>query len=280
MNEHLIQKKHIKIGEINVFCEYLLNEKPPIVLIHGFVSSTFTFNRLIPLLAKHFSVLAIDLPGFGQSEKSKKFIYSFDQYSNIIVECIKHFNLRKVLLVGHSMGGQVALYTARKAPNNISRIILLCSSGYLKRASKWLILLSHIPYFSLFIKYYIKYKGVQNSLRNVFYHQHYITEEVINEFGKPLKEVDFYHALCRFIRHREGDLTKEQLKEISVPTLLLWGENDKVVPLKTGQQLVQDLPIANLITYNKTGHLLTFERTREVFEQILAFSSDGRLSPD
>ncbi len=265
------KREFIKIRGINVYCEYILNEYPPIFLIHGFVSSTYTFHRLIPLLGKHFSVIAIDLPGFGRSEKSKKFVYSFHQYADVLIGCINHFKLKNVILMGHSMGGQIALYTARKIPDNISKLILLCSSGYLKRSNPLLISFSYLPLFHSFIQYYIKRKGVKENLKNVFYDEKFITDDLIEEFGKPLKEKNFYHALKRLIRHREGDLTEEQLKEIKVPTLLIWGEDDKVVPVSVGKRLVKDLTDADLITFNQTGHLVTVERTIEVYNQVLSY---------
>ncbi|WP_218197395.1 alpha/beta fold hydrolase, partial [Pseudomonas sp. 2995-1] len=74
----------IKIAGMDIYCEYSISEKPPILLIHGFASSTYTFNKLAPLLAKNYSVISIDLPGFGRSEKSTKFIYSFERYASLI----------------------------------------------------------------------------------------------------------------------------------------------------------------------------------------------------
>ncbi len=268
-----IQKKTISLCNVDVYCEYVLNGKPPIFLIHGFVSSIYTFNRLIPMLTEHFSVVAIDLPGFGKSEKSKTFVYSFVNYANVIAACIDYFNLKKVILVGHSMGGQVALYTAKTIPDQISKLVLLCSSGYLKRAKKALIYCSYLPFFKQYVKRYIKKQDVKKSLENVFYNHNLITDELMEEFIEPIREKDFPISLIRLLRYREGDLTSEQLKEIKVPALLIWGEEDKVVPVNVGKRLVQDLPQAKLITYEKTGHLVTEEKPEDVYNQILSYTS-------
>ncbi|WP_332698080.1 alpha/beta fold hydrolase [Halalkalibacter lacteus] len=268
-----IQKETISIGDVTIYCEYVLNGKPPILLIHGFVSSTYTFNRLMPLLTREFSVIAVDLPGFGRSEKSKTFIYSFTNYAKLIAECIQYFKLENVTIVGHSMGGQIALYTAKLAPSKVEKMILLCSSGYLKSAKKPLIYCSYLPFFRFLVEQYIRKKDVKKSLENVFYNKTYITEELMREFSRPLTEKDFYTSLLRLLRYREGDLTSEQLSKIQVPTLLIWGEEDKVVPLEIGKRLVQDLPNAELIMYEKTGHLVTEERPNELYHHILSYIS-------
>ncbi|MFC0473173.1 alpha/beta fold hydrolase [Halalkalibacter kiskunsagensis] len=268
-----IQKETISIGEVTVYCEYVLNGRPPIILIHGFVSSTYTFNRLMPLLTKEFSVIAIDLPGFGRSEKSKTFIYSFSNYAKFIEECIQYFKLKDVTIIGHSMGGQIALYTAQLAPYKVKNLVLLCSSGYLKSAKKPLIYCSYLPFFRFFVEQYIRKKDIKKSLENVFYNKSFITEELIEEFTRPLTEKDFYTSLQRLLRYREGDLTSYQLSKIQIPTLLIWGEEDRVVPLKIGQRLVQDLPNAKLITYEKTGHLVTEERPNDLYHHIASYIS-------
>ena len=79
--------------------------------------------------------------------------------------------------------------------------------------------------------------------------------------------------MVRLLRHRE-DLEPYQLQEIQVPTLLIWGEEDKVVPVHIGHRLVSDLPQAQLITYEKTGHLITEEKPEHVFENILRYTME------
>ncbi len=260
---------YMRVNNINLYCEYLLNDKPPILLIHGLASSTYTFRRIIPLLQKHFSIIAVDLPGFGKSEKSTSFVYSFQNYAKVMFECIHQFGISNPYIVAHSMGGQIALNMAILAPEKINKLILLNSSGYLKRAKRLLICSSYLPLFEKCIHYYIGRKDVRDYLKNVFFNQNLINDEIINEFAKPLAEKEFYKALVRLLRHREGDLLPHQLQEIQTPTLLIWGEEDRVVPVQVGQRLVKDLPDARLITYKNAGHLITEERPEYVFENIL-----------
>ncbi|MED4228575.1 alpha/beta hydrolase [Neobacillus cucumis] len=275
MSADELNQAYIKVGNVTLYCEYLLNDKPPILLIHGFASSTYTFRRIIPLLQKRFSILAVDLPGFGKSEKSTSFVYSFQNYAKLMIECIDKFGFENIYIVAHSMGGQIALNMALLAPERINKLILLCSSGYLKPAKKLLIWSSYLPFFEKLIHYSVHRKEVKDHLRNVFFDHSLINEELIQEFGRPLTEKGFYKALIRLLRHREGDLLPQQLQKIEVPTLLIWGVEDRVVPLEVGQQLVRDLPVAQLITYEKTGHLITEERPDVVIKNILLHTIYG-----
>lgn len=268
-----LKQTYIKVDNINLYCEFILNDKPPILLIHGFASSVFTYRRIIPLLEKHFSIYAVDLPGFGKSEKSTSFIYSFQNYAKLMIECIRQFEIPNTSIVAHSMGGQIALNMALMAPEKINKLILLCSSGYLKRSKKLLICSSYLPFFEKLVQFYVRRKEVRDHLKNVFFNHTFINDELIQEFGRPLSEKGFYKALIRLLRHREDDLLPEQLQTIQVPTLLVWGEDDRVVPLEVGKRLVQDLPDAKLITYKKTGHLITEEKPDLVFKNILLHTS-------
>lgn len=266
----------IRIDDVDIHCEAALNEKPALVLVHGFMSSTFTFRKVLPLLTEHFSVIAIDLPGFGQSEKSVSFIYSYENYAKLVLKCMDYFQLEQVSIAGHSMGGQIALNTARLAPERISKLVLLGSSGYLNKAKKYMVFSTYLPFFDKFVYYYIKKRGVKQALENVLFDSSNVTKDLIHEFGKPLKDKKMYKSLARLLRYREGDLSSDQLQLIETPSLLMWGEEDRVVRLHVGKKLLRDLPNAELITLQQAGHLITEERPQEVFERMFAFLMQGK----
>lgn len=267
-----LTQKYITLCGVKVYCEYsFVENRPPLLLIHGVAATLYTFNSLIPLLKEHFSIINIDLPGFGRSEKSTTFIYSFQNYAEIISACIDYFNLENVNIVGHSMGGQIALYTTKMIPEKINKLVLVSSSGYLKRAHKAIIFCTYLPFFGYYVKHQVHKQEVKDVLKNVFYDHSLITENHVREFGKPLEEKGFYSSLMRLLRYREGDLNSEDLKAIEKPILLLWGKEDRVVSYRIGERLADDLPNAKLITYDKAGHLLTEERPHEVFNAISKF---------
>src|SRR5699024_6633334 len=112
-------------------------------------------------------------------------------------------------------------------------------------------------------------------LKNVLYDHSLFTAEQVEAYGNLLKEKNCDKALVRLLRYREGDLISEQLRELLTPALLLWGAEDKDVPLSVGKRLAKDLADAQLIIDDQTGHLVTEERPREIYEQILAFTRDA-----
>ncbi|WP_164214694.1 alpha/beta hydrolase [Virgibacillus sp. YIM 98842] len=268
-------KTTIKLPNAHIYCEYILNGKPPLLLIHGLVASVYTFKKMMPLLEKDFSVIAIDLPGFGRSEKSARFINSYENFAKLIASCIDYFDLKEVYLAGHSMGGQISLYTAKLFPEKIKKLILLNSSGYLKPSNHWIKLLSYVPYFYLFIKKSVKKQGVRSTLEIALSDHSVITEEMIEEYSRPLKEKQFYKSLLRLARYREGDLRSAQVKQITTPVLLIYGEKDRIISLKVAKKLAKDLPNAKLLIHPNTGHLFTDEIPENLTEQIRSFALES-----
>lgn len=246
-------------------------EKPVLVLLHGFLSSSFSFRRLIPFLKENYTILSVDLPPFGKSEKSRKFTYSYSNIAFVISDLIRSFHFSKINLVGHSMGGQICLYIAKQDPDLVNKIVLLCSSGYLKRMPKPLIYSSYLPYFHFIVKRRLAKQGVLHNLRNVVYNHDLIDQEMIDGYTEPFLNNRIFMGLTRMIRHREGDLTSEDLKKIEHPILLVWGEKDRVVPISIGKKLHQDLPNSTFIEIKNTGHLIPEECPEKVYGYISGF---------
>ncbi|MGE1128925.1 alpha/beta hydrolase [Bacillus wiedmannii] len=248
-------------------------ERPTFVLVHGFLSSSFSYRRLIPLLSKAGTVLALDLPPFGKSDKSHLFKYSYHNLATVIIDLIEHLSLSNIVLVGHSMGGQISLYVNRIRPELISKTILLCSSSYLARATLPLLYSSYLPFFHLYVKNWIIRRGIVHNLMNVVHDHSLIDDEMKEGYSAPFYDNRIFPALTRMIRDREGDLSSTELQKIETPILLIWGEKDRVVPVHVGHRLHKDLPNSKFISYENTGHLLPEEKPEHVYEEIIAFSA-------
>ncbi|MCM3718739.1 alpha/beta fold hydrolase [Fictibacillus phosphorivorans] len=274
-NQHpFVPGYRLNVNNVDVYYEYFDHENPDakvIVLVHGFLSSTISFRKLLPDLTKEFKVIALDLPGFGQSEKSTTFIYKLSNYGQLIIDFLDKLNVQEAILIGHSMGGQISLHAAKIAPERIKKLILLGCCSYVKRASRSLIACSYLPLFTWGMKSWIKKKDVKQNLLAVLHDSKLVTQEMIDGYSKPLNEAAFIHCLVRLLRHREGDMSSEELKKITQPVLMIWGKEDKVIPLKTGYKLKHDLPNAELVVYEKCGHLVMEEKPKEITNEILRF---------
>jgi pimeloyl-ACP methyl ester carboxylesterase len=267
---------HQAINNIQVYYEYYPKQSAPtLVLLHGFLSSTFTFRHLIPLLSQDYQVLSVDIPPFGKSEKSTRFIYSYKNIANTVTELIQSLGLKDLIFIGHSMGGQIVLNILHFMPKVAKKAILISSSSYLKRSPKHLIFLSYIPFFYLFIKFWLARTGVKKNLETTLYDHALINDEMICGYEEPFLKNDIFAALCRMIRHREGDLPAKALNGIQTPCLLIWGEHDKAVPLHIGERLKNDLVHSQLVVFNETGHAVPEERPRELYQHIKNFLAEG-----
>ncbi|WP_209122236.1 alpha/beta fold hydrolase [Alkalihalobacillus sp. BA299] len=283
MKQYVEKSDTILVNNVKVHYEYYFHdnqlERPVIVLIHGFVSSTYSFRHLIPLLAGHHPVLAVDLPGFGKSEKSNTFVYSLQNYAELIFSVLSILKINRVVSAGHSMGGQVALYMAKLRPDRVEKVVLLSSSGYLKRAKRTFRYASYIPFAPRLVKRYFMKRDYKDALSYVVYNKKIVNDDDVIEYAKTFEDDQFFHSLIRILRHREGDLSAEQLRKIEQPVLILWGKHDKIIPVHIGKKLHFDLPNAKLFILDKTGHLVPEERPNEVAEQIFEFLDEDSAYP-
>ncbi len=264
----------VNVQGIDIYYELYTHRdrnKPVLVLIHGFLSSTFSYRRLIPLLKEEYTVLALDLPPFGRSGKSTKMTYSYQNLANVVIKLLNHLNYSRVSLVGHSMGGQISLNIAKQCPDLIDKIVLLSSSGYMKRLPSPLIYSSYFPFFHLYVKRHLAKQGIDRNLYNVVHDHSIIDEDMRKGYLEPFSDENIFRALTRMIRHREGDLPPEELKKIETSSLLIWGQEDKVVPISIGERLHKDLPNSSFISLSKTGHLVPEEKPLLVHEKIAQF---------
>jgi pimeloyl-ACP methyl ester carboxylesterase len=275
--EQAVLSGHHSVNNINVYYEFYpnLTSDKTVILLHGFLSSTFTFRHLIPLLNQEFQVLSVDLPPFGKSSKCSRYVYSYKNLAETVIKLIGHFDLKKLTFVGHSMGGQIVLNILHIDPELADRAILLCSSSYLKRFGKPLIMTSYLPYFHLFVKYWLAKTGVKKNLQETIYDHSLINEEMINGYLEPFLQDEIFVALTRMLRHREGDLSPQILNQIQTPCLLIWGEHDRSLPVNIGERLNKDLINSELIVLKETGHAVPEERPYEVYQHIKRFLEVG-----
>ncbi|MBR3205429.1 MAG: alpha/beta hydrolase, partial [Bacillus sp. (in: Bacteria)] len=97
-------------------------------------------------------------------------------------------------------------------------------------------------------------------------------QEMVDGYLKPFSDDLIFRGIFRLIRHREGDLTSDVLKKMETPVLLIWGEEDRIVPIQIGERLHKDLPNSTLHALKKTGHLIPEENPVFVSDQIGHFS--------
>lgn len=245
--------------------------KGTLLFIHGFLSSSFSFRQLLPSMPAEYDLLCFDLPGFGRSGKEKTFCYDFKNYATLLTELMELYELNHVTLIGHSMGGQVALYTAKQTPERIDSLILLSASAYFHRVKKSMVYSSYVPFFSTLLYSWGRNRDCRPFIDQLMYKKNAVTNEMVLEYGRPLKERGFYDSLACLMRQREGDMSTEDLHSIKQRCLIIWGENDPLIPLSIGKKLSNDLHHATLTVLPETGHLVPEEQPKKTSQLIKRF---------
>lgn len=268
---------HVRGNDIYYEQQVLSKEAPTLVLLHGFLSSSFCYRTLLPRLTRDYNVISIDIPPFGRSVKSRRFSYSYQNLALTLLDFLDAIGISRCTLVGHSMGGQICLYMIKNRPRLVESAVLLSSSGYLPKSRRLLRYSSYLPYFPKAVKRWLEKTGIEVNLRNVVYNKELIDDEMREGYLEPFLNDNIFKALTRMLRDREGDLPEKELQAIKTRCLLLWGRNDRVVPLSIGKRLQAYLTNSELIIIEEAGHLIPEEKPDEVFDYIKEFLSKEKL---
>jgi len=256
-------------------------EGAPVLFIHGFGETLFTWSKLVPELSKNNHVIAIDLMGFGNSEKPvDSSLYSIEYQAKLVVQFIKQKKLNNVTLVGHSYGGGVTMLAAVMLLNDegvIGKLIMIGGIAY-KMTIPAFIKLLVIPFFSkLALALIPKRQLVMRMLKVAYYRNEKIEEPFISAYEQQLHDSRARSALvytARLVIPDNLDDYTSQYVNITLPALLIWGDRDVVVPIDTGKRLSRDLPGARLEIFQDCGHVPQEEEPEKTLSLISRFLQD------
>lgn len=232
----------------------------PILLIHGFGASSYSWRYIVDNYREYYRIINIDLKGFGCSQKPKDNLYSIKDQSEIVSSLIEHLDLQSAIIIGHSFGGAVSLYTAieSKVKHRFSHLILLDSASY-KQTFPYFISTLRIPIINKLSLSLLPAKlNTKEILKKGFYDDSKITETMIQEYSKHLNKPGAHHALIETAKQiipPDIDLITQKYKKITIPTLIIWGEQDEIVPLELGKRLNLDIPDSTLKIISNCGHI-------------------------
>jgi len=240
-----------------------------LVMIHGFGSSSSSFKKIIPHLAKNYHIYAPDLKGFGKSPKPDDGNYSvYDQYL-LIKSFIKEHNIKNPILLGHSIGGAISLLLAMDKDLGVKKLILLDTPAYRQQLPK-LLRYVKIPVFGK-LGFYLLPSAyeVKEGYSYAFYDDKKIPQEMIDELSKDLQSKGAKSAFVKtnsdLIPDDIDDLTK-QYKDIKIPTLIVWGWDDEVVLRSKAYMLHKDIKDSKLHFIHNCGHIPQEEQPKELLK--------------
>jgi pimeloyl-ACP methyl ester carboxylesterase len=245
----------------------------PLILIHGFMGTYCDWRRNIPELARHFSIKAFDLPGFGYSDKPVDFPYTADGYASFLMALMDKLNISKATLVGNSLGGQIALTACLKYPDRISSLVLIDSGGFPGCVKFPLFRLLKPPILGEALMSMISPIAVRYTLGSIFKDKSSVTGDIVSYYYNVYKTANARNVPPTVIRNvviNEIQITG-RLKEINCPVLILWGAQDKVIPVSYAHMFKQSITESRLLIMEGAGHLPQIDKAESVNSAIIDF---------
>jgi pimeloyl-ACP methyl ester carboxylesterase len=244
-------------------------EGPTVILLHGIASSLYTWKDVLPVLAAHHDVIAMDLPGFGGSAIPKE--PSGELAVRSVLGLMDALSVRRASLVGNSLGGAIAVAVAARAPDRVDRLVLVDPAGYnfasgdrpfvLRLAAGVpAVLADALPVRPL----------VSLSLRQVFHDDRLVTPDRVAEYVAPLRRPGATRVL-RALLLRSDDLGfPGVVRQVHAPTLIVWGRYDAWIPVRDAARFAADIPGSRVVLV-EAGHMPQEERPAETAALIAGF---------
>lgn len=245
----------------------------PLVLIHGFTSSVFSWKDVFEPLSKNFRVIALDLKGFGFSGKPDG-DYTRRAQATIVAHFLDRLKIEKAWLCGNSMGGDVSLNLAVHNSQRVAGLILIDSGGVKVEGSGSLApsyLLIPVVGSVLTSLALRSDKLVREGLEKSFYDRSKITDERLAAYYRPLQTRGGQSAALRARTQADQFPVEPDLGRISARTLIIWGAEDALIPLAAGRKMNSLIKDSKLLVIEKCGHLPQEEMPERVVDEITKF---------
>lgn len=254
-------------------------EGPSLVLLHGLFMDHTTWDHVSDALGQQFRVVAPDLPGFGQSEKppESRFPYGIDAFADAVVDLYAGLELGRAVMVGHALGGAVAITLAARHPELISRLVLIDALCYSARPD----IASKVALAPLVGGFAFKQLWGKSAFK-AYFKESYLSRDA----RIPSARLDAYYesfntpaarasALATLRATRDTRAVVAHIARISTPTLVIWGSEDTLYPAALGHRMSREIPHAGFQLIG-AGHVPHEERPSEVVDAIRRFCSGPR----
>ncbi|MGQ9844866.1 MAG: alpha/beta fold hydrolase [Caldisericia bacterium] len=271
--------KFIEIDNFNLHYKEYGEKDKVILLIHGFAANSFSFKNLFEPLSKYGRVIAIDLPGFGLTERVDKNKVKFNPYSiDGQVETIKIFldkkHIDKVIILGHSMGGGIATYFSIKYPEYVEKLIIEDGAIFEGKGPPNLIVsFLRTPIGKFLWPALVKplVNQISKLLDIAYYNKSIINDEFIQGYKRILNVKNWDKGLYEVTIANNNINLIDKLSNIETKTLIIWGEFDKVIPVESGIKLNKEIKNSELVILKECGHVPHEEKEVEFLEKIILF---------
>ncbi|MBW4681382.1 MAG: alpha/beta hydrolase [Microcoleus vaginatus WJT46-NPBG5] len=241
----------------------------PILLLHGFDSSVFEFRRLLPLLAEKHETWAVDLLGFGFTDRLAGISVSPTAIKTHLYYFWKTLIEQPVILVGVSMGGAAAIDFTLSYPETVKKLILIDSAGFANgpKGGKYLI----PPLGYLATEFLRNPKVRQRISRTAYFDETLASVDAALCAALHLKMPRWNQGLIAFTKSGGYSSFRDKLEHIRQQTLILWGENDRILGTTDAEKFKQSIPNSELIWIKNCGHVPHLEQPQITAQHIFEY---------
>ena len=229
----------------------------PIVLIHGLSASLHTWEGWVAALKAEHRVISMDLPGSGLTGPNPENDYHIENDTRFMLRFLDALGVQRCILVGNSLGGEIAWHVAAAEPQRVERLVLVDAAGYAltPKSVPLPFQFASVKSMGWFNRHLLPRNVVESAVRNVYGNPARITEELVDRYYELALRAGNRGALIKRIAHMKPGADVERLKMLTMPTLILWGARDKLIPPEHAEHFHRDIAGSQLVMYEKLGHV-------------------------
>lgn len=249
------------------------DDPEPILLLHGTSASLHTWQGWVKELTPRRRVISVDLPGFGLTGPFADGDYHVEHYTAFLLALLHHLRVKRVVLVGNSFGGQLAWRFALAHPERSARLVLVDAAGYPRNAESVPIgfRLAGIPALAPLMSRLLPRSMIESSVRNVYGDPDKVDDELVERYYQlTLREGNRQALRQRFAQAPSGEL-HERIGELQLPTLIIWGARDRLIPPDNAERFAADIEGSQLVLFDDLGHVPQEEDAQRTVAVLVTF---------
>lgn len=253
-------------------------DAPPIILLHGFGASLHTWEPWARLLSDRYRVIRFDLPGSGLSPPDPTGDYSDQRSMQLLAALMDQLGVARATLVGNSMGGRIAWSFAARHPERVDHLVLISPDGFASPGFEYL-KKTQVPASVKLMRYILPKALLRMSLAPAYADPHVLTDALTDRYYDLMLAPGARAAMIERMQQVVLSDPRPWLARISAPTLLLWGEQDRMIPFSNAADYLKAIPNATLVALPGVGHLPQEEIPERSAAALRAFLESPASAP-
>jgi len=239
------------------------NTAKTLILLHGIGASAERWSRVIPTLSKYYRVIVPDIVGFGYSDKPT-LEYTMDFFLDFFKGFLENLKIRKACMAGSSFGGHLATEFAIRSNRRVEKLVLASPAGMMRTST---------PVLDAYIMaaLYPTYDNAVKAFRDMAFDPNVVSENIAKDFVNRMRLPNAKYAfMSTLLGMRHAPLLPGRISRIICPTLLVWGDTDRMIPVQYAKEY-NEIPDSELVVIKNCGHTPFVEKPMAFNKVVLKF---------